>query len=282
MTRATVPLESIATTLAPAKRARAAAWRRPAFAACLLAALVAPAAHAVIFDDDEARRAILDLRQKLEQSNEAQRKAQADQIAQFGDQLGQLKRSLLDLNNQLEGLRQDNAKLRGQNEQLARDLAEVQRKQADIQQGVDDRIRKIEPQKVTLDDREFMVEPDEKRTYDESLEAVRKGDFDRAAGSFSGLLRRWPNSGYRASALFWLGNAQYGQRNYKDAIGTFRTLVTTAPDSPRAPEALLALANCQAELKDTKAARKTIEELVKTYPKSEAAQAGRERLVSMK
>ena len=54
------------------------------------------------------------------------------------------------------------------------------------------------------------------------------------------------------------------------------------PDSPKAPEALLAIANCQAELKDTKAARRTIEELVKTYPKSEAAQAGRERLVSLK
>ncbi len=45
---------------------------------------------------------------------------------------------------------------------------------------------------------------------------------------------------------------------------------------------MLAIANCQAELKDTKAARKTIEELVKAYPKSEAAQAGRERLVSMR
>ena len=96
------------------------------------------------------------------------------------------------------------------------------------------------------------------------------------------MLRRWPNSGYRESALFWLGNAQYGKRDYKEAINSFRTLVSTLPDSPKAPEALLAIANCQAELKDTKAARKTIEELVKAYPKSEAAQAGRERLVSMR
>ena len=255
---------------------------RPAVRAFAVAALVAPAAHAGIFDDDEARRAILDLRQKLEQSNEQQRARQAEQISQFGEQLNQLKRSLLDLNNQLELLRTDNAKLRGQNEQSARDLAEVQRKQSDIQQGVEDRIRKIEPQKVTLDDKEFLAEPDEKRQYDESLAAVRKGEYDRAVTSLSTLLRRYPNSGYRESALFWLGNAQYGMRDYKEAINSFRTLVTTAPLSPRAPEALLALANCQAELKDTKGARRTIEELVKSYPKSEAAQAGRERLVSMK
>ena len=257
-------------------------FARPALAACLVAALAVPAAHAGIFDDDEARKAILDLRQKLEQSNEQQRARQAEQIAQFGEQLNQLKRSLLDLNNQLELQRAESAKLRGQNEQIARDLAEVQRKQSDIQQGVEDRIRKIEPQKVTLDDREFLAEPDEKRQYDESIAAVRKGEFDRATVLLTTMLRRWPGSGYRESALFWLGNAQYGRRNYPEAITAFRTLVSTTPDSPKAPEALLAIANCQAELKDTKAARKTIEELVKSYPKSEAAQAGRERLVSMR
>ena len=257
-------------------------FARPALAACLVAALAVPAAHAGIFDDDEARKAILDLRQKLEQSNEQQRARQAEQIAQFGEQLNQLKRSLLDLNNQLELQRAESAKLRGQNEQIARDLAEVQRKQSDIQQGVEDRIRKIEPQKVTLDDREFLAEPDEKRQYDESIAAVRKGEFDRATVLLTTMLRRWPGSGSRESALFWLGNAQYGRRNYPEAITAFRTLVSTTPDSPKAPEALLAIANCQAELKDTKAARKTIEELVKSYPKSEAAQAGRERLVSMR
>src|SRR5205823_5639133 len=152
----------------------------------------------------------------------------------------------LDLNNQLELQRADTAKLLGRNEQLARDLAEVQRKQADIQQGVEDRIRKIEPQKVTVDEKEFLAEPDEKRQYDEALSAVRKGDFERAASGFNALLRRYPSSGYRESALFWLGNAQYGKRDYKEAIGTFRTLVSSAPDSPRAPEALLAAANCQA------------------------------------
>ena len=80
-------------------------------------------------------------------------------MTQFAEQINQLKRSLLDLNNQLELQRGDNAKLRGQNEQLARDVAEVQRKQTDLQQGVDDRIRKVEPQKVTLDDKEFQRRP---------------------------------------------------------------------------------------------------------------------------
>jgi tol-pal system protein YbgF len=253
-----------------------------ALAACALVfAFVAPA-QAGIFDDDEARRAILELRKQLEQSSEQARARQAEQMAVMNDSIGQLKRSLLDLNSQIELQRADNARLRGQIEELARSVAELQRKQTDIVQGVDDRIRKIEPQKVTVDDREFTVDPEEKRQYDDALAGFRKGEFDRASTGFGALLRRFPNSGYRDSALFWMGNAQYALRQYKEAIASFRTLVAASPQSPRAPEALLAIANCQAELKDRVGARKTIDELVRTYPKSEAAQAGKERLVSLK
>ena len=249
---------------------------------CVGMALAAPAAHAGIFDDDEARRAILDLRQKLEQSNEQQRARQAEQMAALTAQVEQLKRSLLDLSNQLEPLRADNARLRGQSEQLARDLADVQRRQKDIQSGVDDRMRKFEPQKVTLDGREFSAEPDEKRQYDEAMELLRKSDFPATAAALTAFRKRYPASGYADSVLFWLGNAQYGARQYKEAIASFRMLVGASPDDPKAPEALLAIANCQAELKDSKAARRTIGELVTAYPKSEAAQAGRERLASLK
>ena len=253
-------------------------------AAAICAALSATAlpARAGLFDDDEARRAILELRQKLEQSNEQARARQGEQMTQMAGQLDQMKRSLLDLNGLIEAQRADNARLRGQMEELARVVAELQRKQSDLQQGVDERIRKVEPQKVTVDAKEFSVDPEEKRAYDDALAGFRRGEFDRAAGAFSGLLKRFPTTGYRESALFWLGNAQYGKRDYKEAIVTFRSLVAAAPDSARAPEALLAIANCQAELKDSKAARRTIDELVKAYPRSEAAQAGKERLASLK
>jgi tol-pal system protein YbgF len=252
--------------------------RLAATAGLVLAALAGPSAHAGLFDDDEARRAILDLRQRIDQSNQKQ----SDANARLTEQVEQLRRSLLDLNNQLEQLRAENAKLRGTDEQLARDLAELQRKQKDIQSGVDDRMRRFEPQKVTLDGKEFSAEPDEKKQYDDAMDALRRSDFQATANGLSALRKRWPNSGYGESALFWLGNAQYGLRQYREAITSFRSLVSGNPDSPKAPEAMLAIANCQAELKDVKSARRTLDDLLKTYPKSEAAQAGRERLATLK
>jgi tol-pal system protein YbgF len=244
----------------------------------LSAALAGPSAHAAIFGDDEARQAILDLRKRVDEANEAQRLRQVE----LGEQINQLRRSLFDLNTQIEQMRAEMARMRGQDEQLAREVSELQRKQRDVEQGVDERIRRIEPQKVSVDGKEFLADPDEKRLFDAAMESVRKADFAAAAQGFGGFLRRYPTSGYGPTAQFWLGNAQYGKRDYKEAIAAFRGLIATAPDNARVPEALLSIANCQAELKDNKAARKTLDELIKAYPASEAAQAARERMLSLK
>ncbi len=253
-------------------------WAGLGLVVSMASACFAPAAHAGLFDDDEARKAILDLRQKVEQGNE-QRTKLSEQMTQ---QAEQMRRSLLDLNNQLELLRADNAKLRGQNEQLARDVAELQVKQKDMVQSVEDRMRKFEPQKVAVDGKEFAVDAEEKRQYEDAMELLRKGDFAATVNALTAFRKRYPASGYTESALFWLGNAQYGTRQYAPAIASFRTLVSGSPEHMKAPEALLAIANCQAELKDKAAARRTLDELLRTYPKSEAAQAGKERLASLK
>jgi tol-pal system protein YbgF len=253
-----------------------AGWRALCAATVLLAA--SGAVQAGLFDDDEARRAILDIRQRIDQGDQASKARDAE----LNEQVTQLRRSVLELNATIEQLRAELAKMRGTDEQLQRDVAELQRRQKDVQQGIDERLRKMEPQKVTLDGKEFLADPEETRLYGEAVGVLRQGDFPGAVNAFSAFQRRFPSSGYGHTALYWLGNAQYGKRDYKDAIASFRSLVTQAPDHPRAPEALLSIANCQVELKDTKSARRTLDELLRVYPKSEAAQAGRERISSLK
>lgn len=255
------------------------AWRRQlGLAVCALILLAPPATQAGIFDDDEARRAILELRQKQEAQHQAleaaERKATEDNA--------QLQRSLLELQGQIEVLRTEVSQARGQGEQLARDLSESQRRQKDLAQSVDERLRKFEPIKVSVDGRDFMAEPAEKRDYESAWGQFRKGDFAQAQTELGDFVRRWPQSGYTPSALFWLGNAQYATRDYKEALANFRAMLTQAPAHVRAPEAMLAVANCLSDLKDVKAARKALEELVKSYPDSEAAQAARERLAKSK
>lgn len=246
-----------------------------------LMAVWLPAAQAGLFDDDEARKAILDLRTKVA-TGEQQRSELAAQVKQLTEQIQNIQRNMLDLNNQNEQLRAELARMRGQDEQMLRDLSEVQRHQKDIAQNVDERVRRLEPQQVSVDGKDILVEAEEKRAYDDAIAAMRNGEFDKAAPALISFLKRYPSSGYVDSARYWLGNAQYGLRQYKDAIATFRSFVTAAPDNPRTPEALLALANCQAELKDNKSAKRTLEDLIRQYPKTEAAQAARDRIVTLK
>lgn len=245
------------------------------------AAFVQPA-RAGLFEDDEARKAILELRGKV-QANEDLANKRADQLnTLIQDQIQPLRRSVLDLSAQIDGLRAEIAKLRGANEQLARDLADTQRKLTDQSQSVDARLKPLEPQKVSLDGREFQVSPDERGQYDAAIGLVRRGEFAEAVAALNAFMKRYTASGYTDSVRFWLGNAQYGKRDYKDAIATFKAFIAGNPDHPRAGEALLALANCQIELKDNKAARRSLEDLIKAYPGTEAAQAGKERLAALK
>lgn len=267
------------------RQAHAPAFAGKAWVAAVLLAVSGTAAQAQLFPDNDARKAILELRAKVAENEERTNK-RLDELAasqaQMAEQLSALRRSLVDLNTQLELLRADLAKQRGADEQIAREVAELQRQQKDISQSVDERMRRVEPQKVSLDGREFSVLPDEMRLHDEAMAVLRNGDFAGAVTALSAFERRYPASGYRDSVQFWLGNALYGKRDYKEAVATFRAFLTAAPTHPRAPEAMLAIANCQVEMKDLKAARATLAELQKVYPASEAAAAGKQRLATLK
>jgi tol-pal system protein YbgF len=234
--------------------------------------------NAAIFGDDEARKAIIDLRQKVDADQRAAESARKAFETESRESAESTRRSLLELSNQLEQLRAEIARLRGQNEQLTRDVSELQRMQKDAQAGIDQRLKQVEPLQVTHDGASFSAEPAEKRDFDAALEMLRASDFDGAGKAFAAFVRRYPASGYLPSALYWQGNAQYATRDYKNSIASHQRLISQYPANLRTPEAMLAMANSQIELKDTRTARRTLEQLIKLHPESEAAAAGRDRL----
>jgi tol-pal system protein YbgF len=225
--------------------------------------LLGTAAHAALFEDTDARRAILDLRERVERQ---------------GEEIQNFQRSLLEQQNQFEALRTETARLRGEKEELTQEL----RRQQELSQGVDDRLKKFEPTKVKVDGVEFVADPAETKAYEDALSVFRKGDFAAATTVFNDFVKRNPKSGYVVPSLFWLGNAQYANRSYANAISNFNLLLSKAPNHMRAAESMLSVANCQLELKDIKAARKTLADVVKNYPHTEAATAATERLAKLK
>ena len=268
----------------------------------------------------EAQQSQAQVRQQQAQAQQQQEALQLmrNAMAKSADDQAQLRRGLLELANQLETLRRELSQLRGENEQMVHFVASVQRGlqdmkrgQADLQMaidgvrsnidgvrsnigemqrnvndvssGVDARIRRIEPVKVSVDGREIEALPAEISAFDAALAVLRKGEFAAARTAFEQFQTRHPTSGYRSSALYWLGNAQYATREYKEAMGSLRRMLQLAPDHPRAAEAMLTIANCQIELKEPRATvRRTLEDLVKSYPQDEAAATAKERLSKLK
>lgn len=248
---------------------------KAAFAAAAMSAIscIPLQAQAGLFDDDEARRAILDMRNRTE-TVARELNARVDGKAD--------KAALLELVNQNEQLRQEIARLRGQVEVLTNELANSQQRQKDFYVDLDNRLRKMEPQKMTVDGKEVSVEQNEQRSYDAALAFFKAGDYRNAGAAFFDFLRRYPQSGFAASAQYWLGNTYYAQRDYRNAISAQQQVVRNYPDSPKVPDALLNIASCQIELKDKAAARKTLQSLIADYGDSEAAKTARERLAALK
>ncbi len=243
--------------------------------ACL--SLGAASSFAGPFDDIEARRAIVELRKRQEATDAAQTRLLAE-LQKSREDSARFQGKALDLESQLQTMRAELTKVRAQNDQAVREFAEVQKVQRESVQATEERLKKLEPLKVAVDNREFLAEPAERREYEGAFAAFRQNDFAGAQQGFSDLVRRYPQSGYAPSALFWQGNALYALQRCKEAIGSLRTMLTMAPDHARAPDAKLSIGNCEIDLNEPANAKKTLEDLARSHPRTEAATAARERL----
>ena len=210
-------------------------------AACTL--LAASPAHALA--DDEARRAILDLRQQLRQMNE------------------QNQRARLLLADQIEQLQQEVARLRGQIEEAARP-AQAQQPAQQRGQGAAGVAQAEDPQ--------------EQAAYDGALDLFRNGQYREAAESLTAFLTLYPDSALAPNARFYLGSSRYALKDYKGAIDQLRELVEAAPEHSRAPDALLVIAGSQVELNDRAGAKASLQRIVKDYPGTPAAETASKRL----
>ena len=239
-------------------------------AAALLAAFAALPLHAnaALFDDDEARKAILELRSKVD--------ALARDINSRIDTKAD-KTSTLAMLNQHDQTMQEIARLRGQIEVLGNDLATAQKRQKDFYADLDARLRKLEPRQVTIDGQEAAVGVSEQSSYEAALALFKSGDYKGAATALDAFVKRYPDSAYAANAQYWLGNAYYAQRDCKSAISAQQAVVKNYPDSPKAADAMLNIASCYTEMKDKANTTKTLNALIARYPDSSAAQAAKER-----
>ena len=117
--------------------------RKPLLAVATVAGLLlSVSADAGLFDDEEARKQILQLRTQLADT-------QRTLDARIGELEAQARnRSIIDLFNQVEILKTEFARLRGQLELLQNEMENTQKRQRDLYVDLDGRLRKLEAQQA--------------------------------------------------------------------------------------------------------------------------------------
>lgn len=232
------------------------------------------------FEDEEARRAILDLRTRVEV---------------LGTRIGDLERQLqtssqgqLQMLNENERLRSEISRLRGELEESSRAVNTGKKQQRD-QIGVleerlkqigtlEERLKQIEPVTIDIDGVKHSVSPTEAAAFEKLQNTLRSGDFTNAASQATNFQTAYPTSSLAANALFIRGTALYALKDYKSSIAARLELLNKFASHPSAPPAMLNLAASQAETGNPNTSRATLENLIKTYPNSAAAAEARERL----
>ena len=270
-----------------------------AAAGALIALATAWPAKAGLFDDDEARRRIDNLRTELAQ----QGKDNEVRIAKLEELIRNI--GVVELVRQLEQINGEIAALRGQLEVLANENQQIQKRQRDFYLDLDSRLKRLEgggaavqgsaptpsvasapdPAPVAAASRPAPSAQDQARemkAYDAASNLFRRNDFPSAIDAFRAFLKDYPQSQLSANAGYWIGISYANLKDYRNALAAQQEVLSKFPQSPKAPDAMLAVAAIQVEQGDSGSARNTLEDIIARYPGSEAAGKARTRLAALR
>lgn len=216
-------------------------FRKTALAVVVFAGVISAPAHA--FADDEARRAILDLRGQLQTLVDQSRQIRVQQA------------------DQIENLQQEVARLRGEVERLSHLSQRSQQAEASASES------SIQ-----------VADPAEQAAYDQAMQSFRAGQYQEAVNGLTQFIQAYPQSALVHEARFYRGSSLYAIKDFKGSVDGLQAMVTAAPNDPRAADALLVMAASQVELNDLAGARTNLQRIVKEYPDTHAAETAKSRL----
>jgi len=226
--------------------------------------------NAGLFDDDEARKQIKQLAEKVETQNK-------DNDAKFVKLDESIKNlGIIQLLNQIEMLNNEIAKLRGQVEVLANQNELLQKRQKDFYLDIDTRLRGLEGNTNPQAEKALpgisapnsppnggfavtLVSPTltPTTTLSPSLTPNTTAPIGEAAQR---ELRERENRAYD------LGSAAFRRGDFVAAMRAFQTFMTDFPQSQLVPNALYWVGLSQFNSKDYREARATQDALIKKYP----------------
>jgi tol-pal system protein YbgF len=112
--------------------------------------------------------------------------------------------------------------------------------------------------------------------YNAALATYRSREHGQAVLDFIDFIAKHPKHPLAGNAQYWIGEAYWAQRDYRQALVEFEKVSEYGPG--KAPDALVKIGLCHARLRDASRAEQAWQRVIREYPKSEAAGLARSLL----
>jgi tol-pal system protein YbgF len=122
---------------------------------------------------------------------------------------------------------------------------------------------------------------EEDAAYQQAFDQLRELRYEQATASFRNFIKKYPNSRYAHIAQYWLGEAAYARRDFKQALKDYQALLDNYPRSGKRADAMLKIGYSYQELNRSQDSRRIMERLIELYPDSTEAGQARNQLRRM-
>ena len=119
--------------------------------------------------------------------------------------------------------------------------------------------------------------PDEK-AYREAYSAYKNGSFDQSLQLFDEFLVKHPKSEFASSAIYWMGEARFGQGRFDDAVLQFDRVIKEFPGSKKELSCLLRQGQAFEKMGDARSAKIIFQKILSDSPHTAQARIAGSRL----
>ena len=105
--------------------------------------------------------------------------------------------------------------------------------------------------------------------YAAALATYRAREHGQAVIEFKDFIAKYPKHPLAGNAQYWIGEAYWAQRDYRQALVEFEKVSEYGPG--KAPDALVKIGLCHARLREVTRAQQAWQRVIREYPRSEAA-----------
>ncbi|MFV1983205.1 MAG: tol-pal system protein YbgF [Thiohalomonadales bacterium] len=216
--------------------------------------------------------------------------------------------SLVDLLVRIDNIQVELQSMRGDIEVINHSIDEIKRRQRDLYIDVDRRLVQLERAgkgssvssngagKTTAQSNAIMAAlgskstsvtspestAEEQKQYQQAFNLLRELRYDKSIKAFNKFIETYPKGRYAHIAQYWVGEANYAQRNFKLAIEAYQSLISNYPKSPKVAESLLKIGYSYYELNEITNAKSNLNKLVKLYPDTTEASQAKNKLQKIK